>query len=224
MEKIPLAAILAGGRSTRMGREKTSLVLGGKSLIERVVEAVSPISERVAIVGKPCALNYPSVEFVSDRYPGAASMGGIATALAFAEETIGPDSWVLCVACDMPFLSAELLLHLYAKRNDCAAAAYPAIIAPATKNGPEPLCAVYSVRTLRFFETEIKKQNYRIRDVFRLAPTRLAPEEELREFDPELFSLVNINSPSDFKAAANMLNALAPQGRDAVRKNALKTT
>jgi len=201
MEKIPLAAILAGGRSTRMGTDKSALVLGDKPLIEWVIEAVSPISERVAIVGGGCDLKNPSVEFVPDRYPGAASMGGIATALAYAQETIGSDAWILCVACDMPFLSAELLLHIYSKKNACDSEDCQAIVAPATKNGPEPLCALYSAQTLRIFEAEIKKQNYRIRDVFRLAHTVVVHENDLRRFDPNFRSFMNINSPADFKAA-----------------------
>lgn len=196
-----MTAVMAGGKSKRMGKEKSTLLLGGRSLIDRVVAATSPISERIAVIGGNLCSTAP-VESVSDRYRGAGSMGGVATALAFAADQVGPDAWILCVACDMPFLSTPLLSYLFNLRKGFD------IVAPRTAVGFEPLCSFYSVRTLEIFEGEIRKQNYRIRDVFGLAQTKIVQEGELRRFDPELLSFVNINSPSDFESASKVVNSI----------------
>jgi molybdopterin-guanine dinucleotide biosynthesis protein A len=199
LKPIPFAAVLAGGKARRMGTDKAILRLGGVPLIERVQARVSAVSERVVVIGGQPGLEIHGASAVPDRYPGADALGGIATALAYAASCDGPDAWVLCVACDMPFLEPRLLAHL--------ASLMPAhdVVVPRVRAGHEPLCSLYRATCLPVFEAQIATRNLRIFDVYPKVRTRVVGEAELREFDPELVSFLNLNRPDDVRAAQAML-------------------
>ncbi len=97
--------ILAGGRSQRFGGvDKTRLPLAGRTLLERVVDALTPVTiSRLVVGGAPRA----GVDTVPDRYPGGGPLGGLLTALDTIET-----SHALVVAADLPFISGTLLRDL----------------------------------------------------------------------------------------------------------------
>jgi molybdopterin-guanine dinucleotide biosynthesis protein A len=131
------AAILAGGRASRFdGRDKSALVVGGRSIFERQLEALSRITDDILIVGARCPSNLRgdiAPRFVPDRVPGCGPLGGLDAALAAAR-----DDAVVVVACDMPFVTAELLGHLLSCAPDHD------VVVPCTERGYHPLCAVYT--------------------------------------------------------------------------------
>jgi len=195
-ERIPLAAILAGGKGRRMGgRDKASMEFLGVPLIERVLAAVEPLAERVIVVGGRGYLVHRGIPTVPDRFPGASALGGIVTALAWAGEKVGPAAWVACLACDMPFLRRELLEHLWAVRGDAQA------VVPRVSAGYEPLCALYRTDALEAFEEQLAAGDLRI--IPALSRLRLVEvgEETLRRVDPDLRSFLNLNSPEDVERA-----------------------
>lgn len=196
-ERIPLGAILAGGRARRMGGQKVMLPLLGVPLIERVRNRLTAVCGRVVTVGGNVQLD--GAESVEDRYPGAGSMGGIATALWYAETASPTAEWVLCVGCDMPFLEAALLLHLYALREGAD------IVVPRVTEGYEPLCAFYRTSCLPPLEELMGRGNLRIFDLFGKVRTRVVGEAELRSRDVELQSFINVNSPDDLERARRMI-------------------
>lgn len=200
--RIPLAAVLAGGRSRRMGADKVSLALAGATLLERVLARVAPVSERVVVVGGPPRA--AGVATLPDRFPGADSLGGIATALEWAEASLGPSATALCVGADMPFLVPGLLLHLQGRLGDADLAL------PRAAAGYEPLCAVYRVTCLPAFTAAIRAGNLRIRDAFAGLRVREVGEDELRRYDPDLRSFLNLNRPEEVEAALRLLEASAP--------------
>lgn len=204
MKPIPLAAILAGGRATRMGADKVLLPVGGVPLVERVWARVAEVAERVVVVGGAPCLDHVGVATLPDLYPGADSLGGVATALCHALGTEGPDAPVLCAACDMPFLEPALLEVLAA-----AAEGVDAVV-PRTAAGYEPLCAVYRARCHAAFEAAVRSGNLRIRDVYQALRMREVEEAELRRVDPDLRSFLNINRPGDLEAAARLLGPGPP--------------
>ncbi|MBI5441055.1 MAG: molybdenum cofactor guanylyltransferase [Deltaproteobacteria bacterium] len=206
--KIPLTAILAGGKARRMGVDKLTLPLAGVPLLERTWSRVAPVSERVIAVGGPPLLASRSVETIPDLYPGADSMGGLATALAHAAATGGPGAWALCVACDLPLLEPALLAYLGTLQTGWDA------VVPRTPAGWEPLCAVYRATCLPALEEEIRRGNLRIRDLFALVRTREVGPEELRRFDADLRSFLNVNRPADLARAQELLGAGPPEGVD----------
>ncbi len=199
LPRIPLTAILAGGRSRRMGSDKASLLLGGLTLLERVFTRVAPVSDRVVVVGGVPRLGRFGVPTVPDRFLQADTLGGIATALGYAEETLGPRGAVLCVAADMPFLSPDLLRFLNGLLDDWD------LVVPRVEAGYEPLCAVYRVTCLSPFADAIRAGNLRVRDAFAGLRTREVREAELREHDPDLRSFLNLNRPEDLEAARRLV-------------------
>ncbi|MEW6487013.1 MAG: molybdenum cofactor guanylyltransferase [Thermodesulfobacteriota bacterium] len=203
-DHIPFAAILAGGRATRMGRDKAALELEGFPLIEWVLDRVRQAAETVFAVGGPPRLDHCGTPTVADRFPGANAMGGVATALAYAAERLGAEAWVLCVACDTPFLEPGLLLELFARRAGADA------VVPRTAAGYEPLCALYRASCLPVFQKAIAAGNLCILDVFPAVHTREVPETELRRTDPDLRSFLNLNRPDDLAVALRLAQACAP--------------
>ncbi len=104
-------AILAGGFSSRLGQDKASLVLWGKTLTRWVADSLAPLVEASWLItnhpGPHLALGLP---LVTDLWPFQGPAGGLRTALFYARTP-----WVLAAAVDNPFLSPELLAGLTAR-------------------------------------------------------------------------------------------------------------
>lgn len=191
------AAILAGGRSSRMGRNKALLDVGGSSMVRRTAALLRPLVDDLFLVADDAApyacLGLP---VLPDVHHGCGSLGGIHAAVAGATNAL-----VLCVACDMPHLFAavpELLL----------AAADPAddALIPRIGGRPEPLLAVYGRGALPAMERAILGGRLRIVDALLELRVRFVDEERIRAVDPSLRSFVNVNTPEELAAA----RALAP--------------
>src|SRR5215204_553972 len=105
------AAILAGGRATRFGgRDKSALVVGGRSILDRQVEELAQVADDVMlVVGEEAPSPRSDLRLVRDRVSGYGPLGGLDAALAAARHDA-----LLVVACDMPFITARLLGHLLA--------------------------------------------------------------------------------------------------------------
>ncbi|MDW7711398.1 MAG: molybdenum cofactor guanylyltransferase [Deferrisomatales bacterium] len=206
----PLTAILAGGKSRRMGADKVALPLGGVPLIERVWSRVALFSTRIVVVGGAPRLDRLAVPTWPDLYPGAGALGGVATAVAGAKQA-GEEA-VLCVACDMPLLEPALLRHLWQASPGWD------VVVPRVAEGYEPLCAVYRPSVLPFLEEEIARGNLRILDVYGKVRTLEVREPELRRHDPELRSFLNVNQPADLEQAARLLAGKA-QGAPEARSS-----
>src|SRR5512135_1576898 len=106
--------ILAGGRSRRMGQDKALMQLGGRSLIGRVIDALSPVCTRLIMVtNTPDAYRSYGLTMVPDAYAEAGSLGGLFSGLAAMQTDLA-----IAVACDMPFLSTPLLAHMTSLAGD----------------------------------------------------------------------------------------------------------
>lgn len=191
--------ILAGGESRRLGRNKALLRIGGQALIERVVEAIAPLTaEVIVVVASPeqaAALPLPAwVRVASDRYPGCGSLGGIYTGLATSSEP-----WILVVACDMPFLNPALLRRLIAARRGVDA------VVPYLEGQPEPLHALYSKTCLVPIEGMLRAGQLKIAPLFEAVRVRYVAEETIDRIDPGRRSFFNINTPADLKEAQGLL-------------------
>jgi molybdenum cofactor guanylyltransferase len=180
--------VLAGGRSSRMGRDKAMLELSGEALLSRAARVVSQAAARVAIVGSPDRhgqFGYPVIEDL--RPPGQGPLAGIEAALLspYAEE------WNLIVACDMPNLDADLLVRLVKQAHlgsaDCVSAY--------TARGLEPLCAVYNRRVAEVARRALDVGQRKIRDAFAdLQTVHLWVDNES--------AVANVNTPADWRAVA----------------------
>ncbi len=184
-------AVLAGGRSSRMGVNKSFVPLLGKTMIEHVVARVAPLgSQTILITNHPqnyATLNLP---MFTDVIPDKGSLGGLYTALTYS-----PTEHTLCVACDMPFLDPALLGYLVAQR-----AGYDVIV-PRLDNFPEALHAVYSKACLEPMREKIEQDRLKVIGFYGKVRVRFVEEDEVRRFDPDLRSFININTPEELSVA-----------------------
>jgi molybdopterin-guanine dinucleotide biosynthesis protein A len=192
--------ILAGGKSTRLGRNKVVEKIGNHSLIERVVTRLSSLKTDLIIVAAkessiPQLINYPGLKRINDIYPGRGSLGGVYTGLIVSETLFN-----LVVACDMPFLNLDLLRYMIS-----LAEGYDVVI-PKTKNDIlEPLHAVYSKNCISAIDMLIERDRFSILELFPLVKVRYLEKAEVERFDPEHLSFFNINTEADLKAGIEFL-------------------
>lgn len=183
-------AILAGGQSKRMGRDKALLVADGQLLIERVIDRVKPLSDDLFInTNSPERYAQFGLRCVVDVYPGKAALGGVYSALLAAQHP-----YVLVVACDMPLLNTALLQYLI----DLAPTA-DAVIPIVDPPYPEALHAVYSKKSIPAVEARLQNNDLRVLNVFDDISVRYVERNEMASFDPEFLSFVNVNTPDDWE-------------------------
>jgi len=192
-------AILAGGRSSRLGTDKALVTVGGKPLIERVADALTAVCEHVILVtGRPETYAFLGLPTVSDLYPGRGPLAGIHAALWHASTPL-----VFMSACDMPFVTAELV-RLALSRSE----GYDAVV-PYPDGQAEPLQGLYHRRCLIAIEESIAAGQTSVRGFLdRIAVRRLERPEIQRIGDPSLI-FFNLNTASDLARAEALAAALA---------------
>ena len=188
---MPSAAILAGGRARRFGgRDKSRLLVDGRSILERQIAELSAVADDILIVGAapvPRAPAPPGVRWVPDRLPDRGPLGGLDAALAAARH----DAIVL-VACDMPFVTARLFGHLLASLEGVDAAV------PVTERGPHPLCAAYARECEGIVVQLLAENRLAMRELLERVRVREVGLADLARFGPPARLLANVNSPAEF--------------------------
>ena len=184
------AFILAGGASSRMGTDKSQLVLGQQIFTERIAGTLFAVTDSVTLVGR--ALDDSSLPKVPDIYPHWGALGGLHAALAACRR-----EWAIVVACDLPFVTRDLLLFLASLRLD-----HEAVVPLQRDHRPQPLAALYRVDPCRErAETLIQSGRRRPLDLLEAVNTRWVAFDELRNLDQADRFFVNINTPEDYYAA-----------------------
>ncbi len=184
------AAIIAGGSATRLsGALKPHLVVDGQRIIDRQLSVLRERFAHIAIMANdPTALGEHDVPVIPDATTGQGPLAGIAAALAWS-----PAPRVFALGGDMPFPNLDVIDLLLSRPGD--------LVVPVIGGRPEPLCAVYSVACAPAIERRLatgrRKAAALVDDV---AATRIQ-EGELRQIDPTLRFLVNVNTTSDLKNA-----------------------
>ncbi len=190
------AVVLAGGRSTRFGKDKAFERLEGKELIQHGLDVLKALFGQVIVIANtPARFHRFDLAVASDVIEGAGSLGGILTGLVHVRA-----ERCFVAACDMPFLNPRLIAALY----ECSAQ-YD-IVVPIVRGEPEPLHAVYSKRCTARIVQMIARKQYRIVDLYSYVSTLRVEEAEWRRLDPEGLSFFNINTPADFDMAVQRLH------------------
>ncbi len=195
------AFILAGGASSRMGRDKALLEIGGVPLLARTARLLEPLVAGVTVIGPPERYTASGLHVVPDDWPGLGPLGGIATALGISRR-----EWSLIVGCDLPYLSAAWLEWLITR-----ALASPAdALVPESTRGLEPLCAIYRTRCGPALAAAVTAGVRKVFDaVTRLAPERLTPAQwQALALGVEPFK--NMNTPEDYAEARAKLEEKSP--------------
>lgn len=182
--------ILAGGESSRMGRDKALLELDGMPLIVRAARLLETVVGAPTVVGYREEFRALGLRTIADDAPGAGPLGGIATALRAAQAP-----WSLIVACDLPYLT-QAWLEFLARR---AVESRADIVMPMNQRGAEPLCAVYNKSAERIIREALARGTRKITDALEGARIETIEPREWKAFDSEGFLFKNINSPTDYK-------------------------
>ena len=190
------AVVLAGGLSRRMGQDKRRLRLWGAegpSLLEHTVHVVAQLcAEVVVVLNDPGAWGDLPARLVPDVYPDGGALGGIYTGLAAAAH-----EYALAVACDMPFLSPELLSAMLAHPRD-----YDVLVPRSPQPGAarnaldvEPLHAIYGKACLEPMRTTLESGRRQIAAFFPQVRVAYIEPETIRRYDPTGRSFANVNTP-----------------------------
>jgi molybdopterin-guanine dinucleotide biosynthesis protein A len=188
-------AVLAGGAARRYGgRPKGLIELGGRRILDRVVDALHAVTGEppLLVANAPDGPTWrPDLRTIPDVRPDCGSLGGIYTAVAAGA---GP---VLCVAWDMPFVSPELLRVLAD-----GSAGYDAFLPESDgRRGVEPLCAVYAPACGPAIERQLARGNLKAIGFHPEVQVGTLRLERVREFgDPDVL-FFNVNTPADLERA-----------------------
>ncbi len=182
-------AIQAGGKSTRMGVDKSFVLFKDRPMIEIVKEQVAGLgNETILISNNPDPYAYLDLPIFSDIYPDNGPFGGIYTALKAARH-----DHVLVVACDMPWLNRRLLQHLISLKETAD------VVVPRWEKFPEPLHAVYNKECVAPIEERLVANKLKITGFFADVRVCFVDREDIVRYDPQGRSFTNVNTPEDLQ-------------------------
>ncbi len=193
------AVVLAGGKNLRLGKNKALETIGGKSLIEHVIERLRPLASQILIVTskQQSDLTVAGTETLLDLYPSKGPLVGMYTGLTYSRS-----SHSIMVACDMPFLNTELLQYMIELSGD-----FDAVVPRLEEGKVEPLHAIYSKSCLPVIEKRLERNQLGVHSFLKTVNVRYVERDECQRLDPELLSFFNVNYQSDLDRAVMLASA-----------------
>lgn len=183
------AAVLAGGRSRRMGQDKSMMEIGGVPIIRRIADTLEAIFQEVFVVAnEKDAYEQMGFAVVGDIHPGNDSLGGLHTAVVRAGRP-----HVFVAGCDMPLLQPALIHGLASMVEDWD------VVVPVKDGYPEPLCAFYGKKCAPHIEKSISAGRLKMIGFHEGVRVRRVEEAVWREWDAEGASFLNANTPEEFE-------------------------
>ncbi len=201
--------VLAGGGSTRFGRDKALAELGGKPMLARMLALVddavsSETSARTAVlIGSAEKYGTIWTQCVEDRWPGEGPLGGIVTALLQTRETKLLCDWNLIVSCDMPFLTADWLRFLGERAAESAAQ----VVVPHSAHGPEPLCACWRTDAAEMLQVAFERGVRKVTQGISLLSAEVLDARDWKRFDSAGRLFWNMNTAADYEEARRIVEA-----------------
>jgi molybdopterin-guanine dinucleotide biosynthesis protein A len=190
------AVILTGGKSSRMGRPKALLPFNGEPLIVYIVRALQHLFPDIVVVAAPeQELPQLPVTLVRDEVPFQGPVGGIYYGLKAAGR-----EFCFVTSCDVAFPNFSLIANLLSQIS-----AYDVVV-PYWQNRFQPLHAVYRRSVLPLLKEQLERGELRPIFLYDKVRTYRIGEEEIRRFDPEGLSFLNMNTPADYEFALNRWN------------------
>lgn len=186
-----------------MGRDKAWLPVGGRSMIERAIDALEPVSESVSVIAggdEYLRLGHPVIK---DANPGIGPIEAVRTALANSAS-----SHAVLLGCDLPFVTPELLSFLIDLSEGFQ------VVVPVGKDlRPEPLCAVYSTRALAAVNEMIARGERTVRLLFEHVPTRFVRFGEIEHLAGSALFFENINTPGEYERVLDLAGGGSREAR-----------
>jgi molybdenum cofactor guanylyltransferase len=186
-------AIIAGGKSSRMGTDKAFVKLADKPLIQHVIERTADLgqSETLLITNRPDDYAQLGLLMFTDIHPDKGSLGGIYTALSYAQ-----NPYTLVVACDMPFVNTDLFRFMLTQVDESVD-----IVVPRVDNYPQGLHAIYGKACLKPIEKQLEANRLKIIRFYDHVRVRYLDEIDYAAYDPEGLSFSNLNTPEELDEA-----------------------
>ena len=200
-------AILAGGKSSRMGQNKAAMTISGETLLHRLVRRLSAAVDEVLVIGlapSMPAISPSAARVVADIVPAVGPLGGLYTALSATT-----CDRVFLVACDMPFVQPGLVRAMLALSE--ANVTTEAVVVPDVQRA-QPLHAVYTKGCLPAVERALASEARSLRALLAQLSVLTIDANIMRDEDPRGISTFNVNTPADWKRALLLASELdAPQ-------------
>lgn len=184
--------VLNGGGSTRMGRDKSQLIVGGKCSMDRVTAVLSEVSSTVVI--NQTEQDHPDYQTIPDMHKDAGPLAGL-----FAVMKAKKESWFLLSACDTPFVTVELYSYISTYMDEETDA-----IIPVYEDRFHPLTGAYHRRILPKLEKYLEDGGRSVRGFFSEISTKKV--DHYPGIDEDLLSqhFFNMNRPKDYERAKEM--------------------
>ncbi len=189
-----LTVILTGGGSRRMGRDKAMLPIGGKTMLQHLIDKYRALGPVAVSVNKAGRFPFEGAMELEDRYPDMGPMNGIVSAFAESGEDI-----IFMTGTDLPFGDTALVERLCTLMGDAEAC-----IMRRGKKGFEPLYALYRRSCGAKADECLAAGKKSIRDLLELISIRYVEPEELAEFDLDRI-LMNVNTAEEYELMNNLL-------------------
>ena len=187
------AVILTGGKSSRMGRPKALLPFDGEPLIAHMVRRLARVFPETVVVAAPDQeLPLLPVTLARDEVAYQGPVSGIYHGLQAATKEV-----CFVTSCDAPFLSLPLISHLLSQTTDCD------VVVPFWQERFQPLHAVYRRSVAPLLHEQLERSELRPISLYPKVRTREIHESEVRRFDPEGLSFLNMNTPEDYQEAVD---------------------
>ena len=189
-------AILAGGYSKRFGKNKAFVEIGGKKLIERIIDIFRPIFDDILIVSNsPEEYEFTGCPVIRDALPVKGPLVGIYSALLASK-----NKYIFISACDMPFINPGLIGYMIEKKKG-----YDIIVPSFEEKKLEPLHAIYSKTCLPYIKNKISIHEKRVISFYPDLLVYKLKKDEIIKYDPQFLSFYNINTNEDFKKSGQFL-------------------
>ena len=188
--------IQAGGKSTRMGGEPKALMdLGGKLIVERIVDVLgSVLSDLLIVTNTPELYAFLGLPMVPDVFPEHGSLGGIYTGLKAAKGEAA-----FTVACDMPFLKAEVVRLVVSRAGEAD------VVIPRVGDQYETLHALYAKACLSHMEAVLRAKRFKVVGFFPNVKVLEIPEAEVARIADPSICFMNVNTPDELARARSLL-------------------
>lgn len=185
------AVVLAGGKSSRMGRPKSLLLFDGEPLIIHIARGLKRLFAETVIVAAP-EQELPALPaiLVRDEVAYQGPVGGIYYGMKAASR-----EFCFVTSCDVPFLNPSLISYLISQISDYD------VVVPFWGDRFQPLHAVYRTSVLPLLQEQLSRGELRPVYLFDKVQTCKVGDDEIRRFDPAGLSFLNMNTPDDYQHA-----------------------
>jgi molybdopterin-guanine dinucleotide biosynthesis protein A len=176
--------ILAGGKSLRMGTDKTFIKIDGKTILARAIELIQPFCDSLLISSSNPAHEKFAYKIVPDEIKDCGPLGGIYSCLKKSET-----EWNFVISVDSAYVEPGFIQFLITEIGNFDA------VVPIHSKGKEPLIALFHKNSLAEIEKMLKSGNFKMHNLFNVINTQLVDAQKWVEKYPKLFR--NLNRPED---------------------------